>query len=66
MTLWTEQKQGETFAVPLTDSMVYDRLHTLSVEYSLPIEQLATIAVKRFLEDVELIRALRSGRIAGG
>jgi len=50
-------------AVYLTDSMLYDRLHTLSAEYSLPVELLVNTAVKRLVDDVDFVRNLRAGQI---
>lgn len=61
-----EDKYGtskESFTVQLTDPMLYDRLHTLSVEYSLSVEVLVNVAVKRLLDDVSFIRSLRTGQI---
>lgn len=54
----------EEFTVRLTDSMLYDRLRTLSAEYTLSAELLVNIAVKRLLDDIDLMRDLRAGRIA--
>ncbi len=53
----------EVFSVRLTDAMLYDRLHILSAEYSISAELLVNAAVKRLLDDVELVRNLRTGRI---
>ena len=52
-------------AVYLTNGLLYDRLHTLAAEYSLPVEQLADLAVKRLIDDVDLVRSLRNGKVAG-
>ena len=41
--------------------LLYDRLHTLAAEYSVTTELLINLAVKRLLDDVELIRCLRAG-----
>ena len=49
--------------IQLSDPMLYDRLHTLSVEYSLPIDVLISLAVKRLLDDVEVVRDLRNGKV---
>jgi len=57
--------EKENFTVRLTDPMLYDRLHTLSVEYSLPMELLVNIAVKRLVSDVDFVRGLRIGKIEG-
>lgn len=45
-----------------TNPMLYDRLRTLSVEYSLSAELLVNVAVKRLLDDVEFVRGLRAGK----
>ena len=50
----------EVFAVYLTDGMLYDKLNRFAAEYSLPVEVLVNLAVKRFTDDIELIRKLRS------
>ena len=55
----------EDFRIQLTDSMLYDRLHTLSAEYSLSVEMLVNLAVKRLVEDVDFVRSLRTGKIEG-
>lgn len=57
--------EKETFAVLLTDSMLYDRLCTLSAEYSLPVDLLVNAAVKRLVDDVDFVRNLRIGKIEG-
>lgn len=53
----------ENFKVEVTNPMLYDRLHTLSVEYSLSIETLINVAVKRMVDDVDFVRNLRTGKI---
>ena len=55
----------EDFRIQITDPMLYDRLHTLSVEYSLPVELLVNVAVKRLVNDVDFVRVLRIGQIEG-
>lgn len=50
------------FALYLTNAFLYDKLHMLSAEYTIPVEELADLAVKRFVEDVELVRNLRTGK----
>lgn len=45
--------------VEFSVSLLYDRLHTLSVEYDIPLEQLVNLAVKRLLDDVDWLRDLR-------
>ena len=58
-----ESNFGEDFAVQITDPMLYDRLHTLSAEYSMSTGLLVNIAVKRLLEDVDFVRNLRAGKL---
>lgn len=55
--------QTEKFTVQLASPMLYDQLHTLSEEYSVPIELLVNLAVKRLLIDVTFVRDLRAGKI---
>jgi len=45
--------------------MLYDKLHTLSTEYSISVELLVNLAVKRLLDDVDFLRDLRTGKIKG-
>lgn len=52
----------ENFKVEVTNPMLYDRLHTLSVEYSVSIELLVNVAVKRLVDDIDFVRELRSGK----
>lgn len=53
--------QPAQFAIYLTNGLLYDRLHELAAEYSLPVEKLADLAVERLIEDVEFVRGLRTG-----
>lgn len=53
----------ETITIQFSNPMLYDRLHTLSVEYSLSVDLLISLAMKRLLDDVEVIRDLRSGKV---
>lgn len=53
----------EIITIQLSDPMLYDRLHTLSVEYSFSADLLVSLAVKRLLDDVEVIRDLRNGKV---
>lgn len=55
----------EDFSVRITEAMLYDRLHTLSNEYSVSVEQLVNIAVRRLLSDIDFVRNLRMGKIEG-
>lgn len=54
---------GEKFIVRMPDPMLYDRLHILAVEYSVSVEELVNVAVKRLLNDVDFVRNLRIGKI---
>lgn len=56
---------SEDFRIQITDPMLYDRLHTLSVEYSLPVELLVNAAVKRLVNDIDFVRGLRIGQVEG-
>ena len=53
----------EKFTVQVTNPMLYDRLHTLSIEYSVSMEQLINVAVNRLISDIDFVRGLRIGRI---
>jgi hypothetical protein len=53
----------ESFNVQLTEAMLYDRLNTLAAEYSISVEMLVNTAVKRLIDDVDLVRGLRIGKI---
>ena len=53
----------ESFAICLTDGMLYDKLHRFAAEYSLPVEVLVNLAVKRLEDDIELVRRLRFGNV---
>ena len=57
--------EKENFTVQLTDSMLYDRLHTLSAEYSVSVEFLVNVAVERLVDDVDFVRSLRMGKAGG-
>lgn len=52
----------ENFMICVTNPMLYDRLHTLSMEYSLSVESLVNVAVKRLVDDVDFVRGLRMGK----
>ena len=59
------EKTGQAYAVYLTNGLIYDRLHTLAAECTLPVEKLAELAVERLLRDVEMVRGLRNGKVPG-
>lgn len=54
--------EQEKFAVQLTNPILYDRLRTLSAEYSVSVEALVNLAVQRLIADVEFVRNLRIGK----
>lgn len=65
-TMLTENRQTahhEEFTIRLTSPMLYDRLQTLSSEYSLSVEFLVNVAVQRLVEDVDFVRDLRTGQV---
>lgn len=53
----------EDFTFQLTNPMLHDRLHTLSAEYSVSVELLINVAVKRLIDDIDFIRSLRTGTV---
>jgi hypothetical protein len=53
----------ETITARLANPMPYDKLHTLSAEYAVSTDILVSLAVKRLLDDVELLRDLRTGKM---
>ena len=60
----TEKQDTQDFTLHITDAMLYDELHRYAQEYSLPVERLTEIAVKRFVEDIELFRGFRAGHLS--
>lgn len=50
----------EKFTVEITNPLLYDRLHTLSAEYSVSVDFLVNSAVERLIDDVDFIRSLRT------
>ena len=54
---------NESFMVRITDPMLYDRIHILSNEYSVSVESLVNVAVRRLVEDIDFVRELRAGNI---
>lgn len=55
----------EHVIVQLEESMLFDKLHTLSAEYSVSMDLLINLAIKRLINDIDLIRNLRTGKIKG-
>ena len=57
--------EEERFTVRLTNPMLYDRLFTLAAEYSVSVEFLLNVAMKRLMDDVDFVRSLRTGKAGG-
>lgn len=55
----------EYVTVQLEEPMLFDKLHTFSAEYSVSIDLLVNLAIKRLIDDIDLIRNLRTGKIKG-
>jgi len=53
----------EKITIQLANSMLHDKLHTLAAEYSVTIEFLINVAVKRLIDDVEFLRNLRAEKV---
>ena len=49
--------------IKLKNPLIHDKLRTLADEYSVTIELLINLAVNRLIDDVELLRKLRAGKI---
>lgn len=58
-----QEKQPDVSSFPIENPMLYDRLHTLSAEYSMPVGTLVNLAAKRLVDDIDFVRGLRTGRI---
>ncbi len=56
--------KNDTLTLHISDGMLYDELHRYAREYSLPVERLTEIALKRFVEDMELFRGLRTAHLS--
>jgi len=59
-----EKTSKENLVIRVTNPMLYDKLHTLSAEYSLSTEFLVNVAVGRLLNDIEFVRNLRNGKVS--
>lgn len=55
----------EHITIQLEETLLLDELHTLSTEYSVSVDLLVNLAIKRLLNDIDLVRNLRSGQIKG-
>ena len=60
----TEKTSKENLVIRVTNPMLYDKLHTLSAEYSLSTEFLVNVAVDRLLNDIDFVRNLRNGKVS--
>lgn len=58
-----DRSKMEIITIQFNNSMLYDRLHILSAEYSVSVDSLISLAAKRLLDDVELVRDLRNGKV---
>ncbi len=47
--------------IEISDYIVFDKIHSLSVEYAIPVDVLVNIAVKRLFDYIEYFRGLRNG-----
>lgn len=56
-----ETQSTQDFTLHITNGLLYDELHRYAREYSLPVEKLTELAVKRLVEDMKLFRSLRTG-----
>lgn len=57
------RSRKENYIIRFADPMLYDRLHTLSAEYSLSVDTIVNIAVKRLIDDVDFVRNIRLGKL---
>lgn len=55
----------EHVIVQLEEPILFDKLHTLSTEYSVSMDLLVNLAIERLIDDIDLIRSLRTGKIKG-
>lgn len=53
----------EHISIRLQDSLMYDKLNILAAEYSVSVELLVNIAIRRLVNDIEFVRSLRNGKI---
>lgn len=53
----------EKFTIQIKAPMLYDRIRTLSDEYSVSEEFLINVAVKRLIDDIDFVRNLRAGKV---
>ena len=53
----------EKFTVQLMDPLLYDKLYILAAEYSISVETLINIAIKRFIEDIDFEMCIRDSSL---
>lgn len=53
-------KEDKELTVKFVSYLLLDAVHDLAREYSLPVDFIINVAVKRLVEDVEALRKLRS------
>jgi hypothetical protein len=52
----------EKITIHLVKPIIHDKLYTLAAEYNTTIDTLVNLALKRFINDVEVINNLRTGK----
>lgn len=57
------ESDAEMVTIHISNPLLLDRLRTLAVEYSASIDLLLNLAAKRLVDDVDLLRNLRTGKI---
>lgn len=57
------ESDAEMVTIHILNPLLLDRLRTLAIEYSVSTELLLNVAAKRLVEDVDLLRSLRTGKI---
>jgi hypothetical protein len=55
--------QEETKMTVNLSNPLFNRLHTLAVEYTTPTDMLVNLALKRLIDDIDFMRELRAGII---
>jgi len=51
----------KTLKIELIDYHLYDGINNLAIEYAVSVDFLVNVAIKRLLDDVELMWKLRAG-----
>ncbi len=58
------KNETQDFALHISNPMLYNELHRYAREYSLPIERLTELAIRRLVDDIELFRGLRTSYLS--